>query len=164
MTIGAIGGCAPQQAASVQFRSGAGGSTPAAASNDAQGGKGGFIDAIASALTEIGITSGSSKGGDDSDAAAALGDFLKNLMDTLHAEGAGGSRPPPPPPPPLAGAAPASESSDGGSSLESAFTSLLEALGVSTDDATTKLGDFLQALAGKLEQNGSSGNLLDTTA
>lgn len=162
MTIGAIGGCTPSQASNVQFRSAGAVSAGLDAGSEAQVGKRAFVDAIASALAEIGITSDASTTGDQTDAAAALGDFLKNLMETLHAEGAGG--PPPRPAPPPAGATQGSDSSDGSMPLQTALTSLLDALGISTGDASAKLGDFLQALAGRLEQNGSSGNVVDTTA
>jgi hypothetical protein len=162
MTIGAIGACSPGQASALQFRGTSESGAGPAAGDEAQVDKGAFVDAIVSALAQIGITSATSKASDETDAAAALGDFLKSVMETLHAERQGG--PPPPPPPPSASATQGSASSEGTTSLEVAFTSLLDALGVSTDDASTTLGDFLQALAGKLEQNGSSGNLVDTTA
>lgn len=50
------------------------------------------------------------------------------------------------------------------SSLETSFSSLLEALGTDSSDAQSKLASFLQTLADKLPQSGSSGNLINTTA
>lgn len=50
------------------------------------------------------------------------------------------------------------------SALETSFSSLLDALGADSSDSQTKLASFLQTLADKLPQAGSSGNLVNTTA
>lgn len=52
---------------------------------------------------------------------------------------------------------------EAGSSLETSFQSLLEALGGDTSDASGKLASFLQALSDKLPNAGTSGNLINTS-
>ncbi|MDM5177787.1 hypothetical protein PO883_11340 [Massilia sp. DJPM01] len=48
--------------------------------------------------------------------------------------------------------------------LESSFGKLLGALGLDSADSSTKLGQFLQTLATKLDATGPAGNLINTTA
>lgn len=93
MTMSAIGGCSPAQA--TQYTSTANTSatsSPATASGSARDGST-FISAIASALSDIGVTASSAGGTDPSvattDPAQALGGFLQNFMQTLHAQNAG---------------------------------------------------------------------------
>ena len=50
------------------------------------------------------------------------------------------------------------------SALESSFSALLDTLGVDSSDARSKLANFLQTLADKMPQAGSSGNLVNTSA
>lgn len=57
-----------------------------------------------------------------------------------------------------------SSATDGTSSLASSFSSLLQSLGADSSDSQAKLASFLQTLADKLPQSGSSGNLINTTA
>ena len=135
-------------------------------------GEGGFVNAIGSALESLGVTDVAAT--DKESAASSLGSFLQKLMTSLHeqgeangagAEGAGG-------PGRLAEdlqrliSSLQSDASGTGeaSSLESSFSSLLFALGADSSDSSTKLASFLQALADKLPQAGSSGNLINTTA
>lgn len=138
-------------------------------------GEGGFVNAIGSALESLGVTDVVAT--DKDNAASALGSFLQELMTSLHEQGeangasdAGGAQ----------GEGPgrlaedlqslisslqndAAESGDA-SSLETSFSSLLSALGADSSDSQSKLASFLQALADKLPQAGSSGNLINTTA
>jgi len=145
-------------------------------------GEGGFINAIGSALESLGVTDVAA--GDKESAASSLGSFLQELMTSLHeqgeangagAEGAGGPGGPGGP-----GGGPGrlaedlqslisslqDDSSATGetSSLESSFASLLSSLGADSSDSKSRLASFLQALADKLPQAGSSGNLINTTA
>ncbi|MES2150538.1 MAG: hypothetical protein V4508_12200 [Pseudomonadota bacterium] len=146
MTIGAIGACSSAQITSTQVRSSATASTTAEAiKTDAST----MLDAITSALGEIGVGTADSSG-DASGTAQALGEFLNKLFQSLQGpEGA------PPPPPPAAD----SSASD---ALGSSFKNLLTALGVDSSDSDSKLSAFLQALSGKLD--GASGNLINTSA
>lgn len=48
--------------------------------------------------------------------------------------------------------------------LETSFSSLLESLGVDSSGSKSKLASFLQTLADKMPQAGSTGNLINTTA
>lgn len=177
MSIGAIGSCSPAQSQAVQYRNAAAGTTGTSATAAPDGGA--IIDAIASALSEIGVSAASetSETASSADPAKALGEFLHTLMETLRSQGgeagpaAGG---PPHGPPPggglqadlqsLADELSSTDSTDSASSLESAFANLLGALGLDSADADTKLGQFLETLAGKLEASGPSGNLINTTA
>jgi hypothetical protein len=140
-------------------------------------GEGGFINAIGSALESLGVTDVAAK--DKESAASSLGSFLQELMTSLHdqgeANGAGvegsGARGGPGGPGRLAEdlqsliSSLQSDSETGqSSSLESSFSSLLSALGTDSSDSSSKLVSFLQTLADKLPQAGSSGNLVNTTA
>lgn len=147
---------------------------------------GGFVSAIGEALESLGVTDVAAS--DKEDAAAALGSFLQELMASLHEQGeANGTQPEgsfgPGGPAGPAGAGGAGgpgrlaedlqslisslqgdSESDEASSLETSFSSLLDSLGADSSDASGKLASFLQALADKLPQSGSSGNLVNTTA
>jgi len=154
-------------------------------------GEGGFVSAIGSALESLGVTDVAAS--DKESAASALGSFLQQLMTSLHEQGdangypADGADPAATVTGASAGAGRAggpggpgrlaqdlqslisslqgdSSDSDPASSLESAFSSLLESLGAESSDSKTKLASFLQTLADKLPQAGSSGNLINTTA
>ena len=155
----------------------------------------GFISAIASTLSSLGLNNatGAAASADtganatSSDAAQALGDFLHSLMDAMHSQrggavvGAGsapaqGERPAPPPDGggmeadlrSLIASVSADADSTGDSSatgtLKDSFASLLGSLGLDQSEATSKLGDFLKTLSSKLEANGPSGNLINTSA
>lgn len=144
-------------------------------------GEGGFVNAIGSALESLGVTDVAAT--DKESAASSLGSFLQELMTSLHgqgeangapAEGSGG------PGGPGGAGGPGrlaedlqslisslqGDSSETGesSSLESSFSSLLSSLGADSSESKTKLASFLQALADKLPQAGSSGNVINTTA
>lgn len=105
MTISAIGGCGATQAQTNQYqgatRTSAASTTGTAAAQDGST----FINAIAGALSDIGVTSADAgTGGNDTttDPAKAIGDFLHTLMEALHSKGgATGARdtgePPTPP-------------------------------------------------------------------
>jgi hypothetical protein len=150
-------------------------------------GEGGFINAIGSALESLGVTDVAAT--DKESAGSSLGSFLQELMTSLHEQGeangagvesAGGTGGPGVRGGPggAGGAGRLAEdlqslisslqgdSSDTGESwsLESSFSSLLSALGADNSDSRTKLASFLQTLADKLPQAGSSGNLINTTA
>ncbi|HEY0587282.1 MAG TPA: hypothetical protein VGD52_14195 [Pseudoduganella sp.] len=141
-------------------------------------GEGGFIDAIGSALESLGVTDVAAT--DKESAASSLGSFLQELMTSLHkqgeANGAGaegpGGRGGPGGPSRLAkdlqglisSLQSDSSETEQSSSLESSFASLLSALGTDNSDSRSKLASFLQTLADKLPQAGSSGNLINTTA
>ncbi len=141
-------------------------------------GEGGFVSAIGSALESLGVTDVAA--GDKDSAASALGGFLQQLMTALHEQGdANGGGPGRPGEPGGAGgpgrlaqdlesliSSLQDDSSDSSSSsaLETSFSSLLDALGADGSDSKTKLASFLQSLADKLPQAGSSGNLVNTTA
>jgi len=142
-------------------------------------GEGGFINAIGSALESLGVTDVAA--GDKESAASSLGSFLQELMTSLHeqgeangagAAGAGGPGGPGGGPGRLAEdlqsliSSLQDDSSATGetSSLESSFASLLSSLGAESSDSKSRLASFLQALADKLPQAGSSGNLINTTA
>ncbi|WP_374583311.1 hypothetical protein [Pseudoduganella sp.] len=135
----------------------------------------GFINAIGEALQTLGAGNAAASGKED--AASAMGSFLQQLMDALHEQGAGngaqaeGGFAPGGGPGRLAGdlqslaASLQGEAQDGqGGALGSSFSALLDALGVDSSDAGGKLAGFLQALADKLPQSGSSGNLVNTSA
>ena len=144
----------------------------------------GFVNAIGEALSSLGVTGVPS--GDKEGAASALGGFLQELMASLHAQGeakgaaAEGT---------FGSVGPGGEGVRGGpgrlaedlqslvsslqgdaaetgaaSQLEKSFSSLLDSLGADSSDARSKLAGFLQTLANKLPQSGSSGNLINTTA
>jgi len=141
-------------------------------------GEGGFINAIGSALESLGVTDVAST--DKESAASSLGSFLQELMASLHGQGeangsgpekAGGHGAPGSPGrlvqdlQSLVSSLQSDSSETGGaSSLESSFSSLLSALGADNSDSRNKLASFLQTLADKLPQSGSSGNLVNTTA
>lgn len=182
MSVGAIGGCSPAQSQAVQYRTASAANTGSSATAAAAPDGGAFIDAIASALSEIGVSAASetdtaSESTASADPAKALDEFLHTLMETLRSQGAdaapqaGG---PPPGPPPggalqadlqsLADELSGTASSDSASALESAFSNLLGALGLDSEDAGSKLGQFLETLAAKLDASGPSGNLINTTA
>lgn len=118
---------------------------------------GGFISAISDALGSLGVTDVAAS--DKEEAASALGSFLQELMASLHEQGAAN------------GAGPGRLAEDlqnlatsESPSLEASLSSLLESLGVENSDGGTKLANFLQALADKLPESGSSGNLINTIA
>lgn len=145
---------------------------------------GGFVSAIGEALESLGVTDVAAS--DKEDVAAALGSFLQELMASLHEQGeANGAQPegsfgPGGPAGPGGAGGPRrlaedlqslvsslqGESDSGkASSLETSFSSLLDLLGADSSDASGTLASFLQALADKLPQSGSSsGNLVNTTA
>lgn len=168
---------------------------------------GGFIEAIASALKSIGVSSSdsatssasasgtstattdSTSAADSSNAAQALGDFLQKLLSALHEQNGASSAndaPPPPPPQGFGGgggklesdlqslisnltasndtSTNAASSTGTSSSLEHAFSTLLQALGGSSDTAGTKLAQFLQVLADNLPGASSSGYVINTSA
>ena len=146
MSISSIGGCsAATQSQSAQYRSTTSASSATATSSAVSAAQDGssFINAIASALSDMGVTTSASS--DSSNAstnagaapAKALGDFLHTLMEALHSQGgdqqdgtagpqgAGG----PPPPPPFGGAK--------GGGIESDLQSLISSLESSSTDSTT---------------------------
>ncbi len=132
-------------------------------------GEGGFINAIGSALESLGVTDVAAT--DKESAASSLGSFLQDLMTSLHGQGeANGAQAEGPGrlAEDLKGLISSlqgdSSETDETSSLESSFSSLLSALGADSSDSKTKLASFLQALADKLPEAGSSGNLINTTA
>lgn len=186
MSISAIGGCSAAQTQATQYR---GTSATSAAGGSAKPDPGGFISAIASALSEIGATSAASDAtsatatATATEPAKALGDFLNSLMEALHAQGGGkdvagadGADAPPPPPPDGKGGGIATDlqsliaslagtgDSSTGTSLATSFKSLLGALGADSGDATSRLSQFLQTLSDKLSSSGPAGNLINTTA
>jgi hypothetical protein len=192
MSISSIGGCsAAQTTQATQYRSTSSAASTSTASAAQDGSS--FINAIASALSDIGVTSsasadpGTAAADANTDPAKALGDFLHTLMDTLHAQGGGpqGAGGPPPPPPSGGGKGggiesdlqslisslgttdteSTSDSTDSaGTDLAASFKNLLGALGMDSADSSSKLGQFLQTLSAKLETSGPSGNLINTTA
>ena len=132
-------------------------------------GEGGFVNAIGSALESLGVTDVAAT--DKESAASSLGSFLQDLMTSLHGKGeANGAQAEGPGrlAEDLKGLISSlqGDSSETGetSSLESSFSSLLSALGANNSDSKAKLASFLQALADKLPEAGSSGNLINTTA
>jgi hypothetical protein len=174
-----------------------GGTSSTGGTRPPRGGEG-FISAIASALSSLGVSSASASTASTStdtsttstDPAQALGDFLHTLMEAMHSQNAGGKgdatavegeRPPPPPggggmeadlqsliASVSAGASDttsATSTEDSATStLQSSFASLLGSLGLDQSNAGSKLSEFLQTLSSKLEANGPSGNLINTTA
>jgi hypothetical protein len=208
MSISAIGGAASTTAAQAsQYRSASTAAAAKPAGAAPPDGKA-FVSAIASALQEIGVAAAGSDSA-NADPAAALGDFLNELMASLQSGGAkGGAAPPGPPPggaggppPPGAGggggmkselaslvgslarqsATDSDEAEDGstststsastdtdtesvGTKLASSFGTLLGALGLDSTDSASKLGQFLQSLATRLETAGPAGNLINTSA
>jgi hypothetical protein len=95
MTISAIGGCSPAQTQATQYSSAtsASGATGTTAASGASRDGSTFISAIASALSDIGVsapsTGGASTGATTADPAQALGGFLQTLMQTLQSQNAG---------------------------------------------------------------------------
>ena len=172
MSIGSLGSCSTTQTQATQYRGSAASTDAAQATGKARGED--FVSAIASALSELGASTGAATDS-TSDPAQALGDFMQQLMETLHAQGGqGGSEGGAPPPPPAGGGGGIQSdlqslitSLSGDSSataLQSSFESLLGSLGMDDSDAGTKLGQFLQTLSSKLEASGPSGNLINTSA
>lgn len=221
MSINAIGGAASTAATQAsQYRSASSAAAAKPAGSAPPDGKA-FVSAIASALQDIGVADA---GATDSsaDPASALGDFLNELMESLHGAGANGGGAPSGPPPGGAGGPPPPGGGGGGSGgggmkselaslvgslarqsgaatedseetdstdstesagstdstaaaastdtaastgkLESSFGALLGALGLDSSDSSSKLGQFLQTLASKLDTSGPAGNLINTTA
>ncbi len=181
MTVNQVGSAGQVQYQQVQTHSGSRPPPPPEGAQPFDGGA--LIDAIASALKEIGATSatGSATSGEAADPAKALGDFLHSLATALHGE-KGAEGPPPELPPGGAGGGPggggniqsdlksliesltADDSSDT-SQLESAFSSLVNALGLDEASGTSeKLTEFLKALSVNLQGASASGNLINTTA
>lgn len=190
MSISSLGSCSSTQTQATQYRSTATSSSGTGAAQGPGKARGDdFVSAIASALSELGAsTTDASTGTDSTDPAQALGDFLQQLMDTLHAQGGQGAQSgqeagaPPPPPPPGGGGGgggiqadlqsliaslsgdSSGDGTDSTTALQSSFSSLLGSLGVDDTGASAKLGQFLQTLASKLEASGPSGNLINTSA
>lgn len=185
MTVNAVSSASQVQYQPVQARSS---SRPPPPSEGAQPFDGGaLIDAIASALKEIGATSAtdSATSGEAADPAKALGDFLHSLASALHGD-KGAEGPPPGPPPGGARDGPGGGPGGGGniqsdlksliesltaddssdtSELESAFSNLVNALGLDEASGTSeKLTEFLKALSTNLQGASASGNLINTTA
>jgi hypothetical protein len=129
--------------------------------------------------------------GESTDPANAVGDFLQTLMETLHSQGGGhghggphGAGGPPAKPPSGGGnggiasdlqnlikslGSANTDSTSGteagtSSGLSDSFKNLLGELGIDNTDAGSKLSQFLQTLASRLESSGTSGNLVNTTA
>ncbi|XLZ71655.1 hypothetical protein ABT364_06715 [Massilia sp. SR12] len=142
-------------------------------------GAGGFVSAIGEALESLGVTDVAAE--DKEAAASALGSFLQELMGALHSQGnangaqaegtfgpgqggAGGPGRLAEDLQSLVASLQGETEGEEASSLESSFSSLLEALGADNSDAQGKLASFLESLAGKLPQSGSSGNLVNTSA
>lgn len=146
-------------------------------------GAAGFVNAISEALESLGVSD--VPAADKEDAASAMGSFLQQLMESLHEQGAAngaqaeGSFGPQGAPGQGGAGGPGrlaedlqsliaslQGESEGGdeSGLASSFSSLLEALGADNSDAGGKLASFLQTLADKLPQAGSSGNMVNTSA
>ena len=96
---------------------------------------GGFIDAIASALQSLGISStdstASTTGTDNGNAAQALGSFLHELMGALHEQGASS------PPPSGEGQAYGPPGGGGPGRLEADLQSLISKLGASGESSDT---------------------------
>lgn len=99
---------------------------------------GGFIDAIASALQSLGISStdstastASTNGTDNGNAAQALGSFLHELMGALHEQGASS------PPPSGEGQAYGPPGGGGPGRLEADLQSLISKLGASGESSDT---------------------------
>lgn len=137
-------------------------------------GAGGFVNAIGEALESLGVTDVASA--DKEEASSAFGSFLQELMASLHSQGeakgaqaegafeSGGPGRLAEDLQSLVASLQGETEGDQASSLESSFSSLLEALGADSSDAQGKLASFLQTLASKLPQSGSSGNLVNTSA
>lgn len=153
-------------------------------------GEGGFVNAIGSALESLGVTDVAAS--DKDSAASALGTFLQQLMSSLHGQGEadsasqvetvdavgqgtrgerggpGGAGGPGRLAQDLKALASSLQGSASGnsstSSLQASFSSLLDSLGADSSDSGSKLASFLQTLADKLPQAGSSGNLVNTSA
>lgn len=187
MTVNSVGSASSVQYQGVQARSQSRPPPPPEGTQPFDGGA--FIDAIASALKDIGATSasGTATASETSDPARALGDFLHSLAEALH--GKGGADAPPPPPPGGAGGpggpgggpggaggglqadlqsliqSLASDDSSTTTDLEQAFSTLVSALGLDASSGTSdKLSEFLQALSTNLQGASASGNLINTTA
>jgi hypothetical protein len=190
MTISAIGGCSPAQATQYTSTSNNTATSSSTAASVAARDGSTFISAIASALSDIGVTASSAAGASaGTDPAQALGGFLQTLMQTLHTQNAASSDATA-----AQGSAPAqahghhggkggdmqadlkgliaslgstgtdSTTSGATSDLSSSFKNLLGALGADGSDSSAKLGQFLQTLSSKLESSGPAGNLVNTTA
>lgn len=137
-------------------------------------GGGGFVNAIGEALESLGVTDVAAE--DKEEASAAFGSFLQELMTSLHSQGeakgaqaeggfgAGGPGRLAEDLQSLVTSLQGDADGEEASALESSFSSLLEALGADSSDAQGKLAGFLQTLAAKLPQSGSSGNLVNTSA
>jgi len=125
------------------------------------------------------------------DASSALSEFMANLMAALQSQnGTGVDSPaetsdmPPPPPPPMGmgkgdiesklqnlisqlnntSSIPTDDSTDADSdALSTSFSELMNALGKQSP-SSSDLEEFLQALSSKLSGQGSSGNVINTTA
>ncbi|MCE3606318.1 hypothetical protein LXA47_22325 [Massilia sp. P8910] len=200
MSTSAIGASSPATTTQAsQYRSASTGAARPAAGAPPDGKA--FVSAIASALQEIGVADADAADSSASaDPAAALGDFLNELMASLQSAGAKGGKGPQGPPPGGAGPRPggggtqsdlaslvgsltkqassAIDTDDGDTTditdtadvssstarLESSFGTLLGALGLDSADSSSKLGQFLQTLATKLDAAGPAGNLINTTA
>lgn len=138
MTISAIGGCSPTQTQATQYSST---TNTAAAGGVARDGST-FINAIASALSDIGVTASSTGGAASAtgattdattaDPAKALGSFLQTLMQTLHSQAANNDATA------TQGAAPAHAHHGGGKGghVLADLKSLIASLGSASTDAT----------------------------
>ncbi|MFB9245046.1 hypothetical protein IV454_22620 [Massilia antarctica] len=197
MSASAIGASSPTTTTQAsQYRSASTGAARPAAGAPPDGKA--FVSAIASALQEIGVADAdAAESSASADPAAALGDFLNELMASLQPAGGKGPQGPPPggggPRPGGGGmqsdlaslvgslskqASSAIDTDDSNTTditdtadvssstarLESSFGTLLGALGLDSADSSSKLGQFLQTLATKLDAAGPAGNLINTTA
>jgi hypothetical protein len=170
MSLNPIGSSLTAQTQAAQYDSTVTTSAGADASSTAVApGGGAFVSAIASALSDIGVSSASSTDaastGESTDPANAVGDFLQTLMETLNSQGGGhghGGL--------IKSLGSANTDSTSGteagtsSGLSDSFKNLLGELGIDNTDAGSKLSQFLQTLSSRLESSGTSGNLVNTTA
>jgi hypothetical protein len=162
MSINAVGASGSAQFQAVQSQAGA--ARPAPPPRPPEGGGpvdgGRLIDAIASALKDIGATTASDDASADrasaSDPAKALGDFLHSLADALHGQhggggpqGAGPGGPPPgqqggPPPGQQGGPPPGQQGGARGGNLQSDLQSLIASLNstrASSSDSSSTSSD-----------------------
>lgn len=140
MSINPIGSSLAAQTQAAQYDSTVTTSAGADASRaGVEPGGGAFISAIASALSDIGVSSASSTDaaatGDSTDPANAVGDFLQTLMETLHSQGGGHGRGGP-----HGAGGPSATSPFGGGhggGIASDLQSLIESLGSANTDSTS---------------------------
>lgn len=169
MSMSAIGGCSATQAQATQYQSSTRASASATATTTSSTPDGSsFISAIASALSDIGVTTASSSSATSdtsTDPAKALGDFLQTLIETMQSQGGGMEADLQSLIASLGTDDTAAITSDSSTSnLDSSFKNLLGALGVDSADSGSKRSQFLQTLSAKLESSGPAGNLVNTLA